>query len=193
MTQMTTPTTSLDLYAHQGAAQYIASYKGKPIPHRLVIGGAIAGPDASNPSVLVVQRAANERAYPNQWEIPGGHVDPGESILDAVSREIYEETSLSVTKVICEFDGFHYWTTKHMESESKDSKDSSYSVCTLQLNFCVQVSNCDKVVLNPEEHQRHAWCTTATIDQFGLSPDMRKVVENALSALSRVGFTDSSS
>ncbi|KAJ2798869.1 hypothetical protein H4R20_004658 [Coemansia guatemalensis] len=190
---LTTTTTSLDLYARQDAAQFIASYKGKPTPHRLVIGGAIAGPDASNPSVLIVQRAASERSYPNEWEIPGGHVDPGESILDAVSREIHEETGLSVTKVICEFDGFHYWTTKFMENESKNAKDNTYSVCTLQLNFCVQVSNSAMVVLNPEEHQKYAWCTAATIDQFSLSPDMRKVVANALSALLRIRSIDKSS
>jgi len=28
----------------------------------------------------------------NTWEIPGGHIEPGEDWLTAVKREMYEET-----------------------------------------------------------------------------------------------------
>ncbi|KAJ1936034.1 hypothetical protein FBU59_005189, partial [Linderina macrospora] len=65
------------------AAAFIASFTGTPKPHRIVIGAALAKP-TTPPSLLIVQRSAHERSYPNEWEIPGGHVDPGESILDTV-------------------------------------------------------------------------------------------------------------
>ena len=44
--------------------------------------------------LLLVQRAAG-RAGGGQWAIPGGRVEPGERVRDAVVRELHEETGLA--------------------------------------------------------------------------------------------------
>jgi 8-oxo-dGTP diphosphatase len=51
----------------------------------------------SNGQVLLVKRKDNDSFIPSVWEIPGGGVDPGETLQQAVEREVAEETGLSLS------------------------------------------------------------------------------------------------
>jgi 8-oxo-dGTP diphosphatase len=44
--------------------------------------------------VLLQLRDGNAPTWPDRWALPGGHIEPGESILDAGHRELLEETGL---------------------------------------------------------------------------------------------------
>ncbi len=48
----------------------------------------------NNGRVLLVNQ------HGNSWSLPKGHVDPGETSLDAAKREIYEESGISKLKLI---------------------------------------------------------------------------------------------
>lgn len=54
-------------------------------------------PDAALTFVVVAARCAKEWVFcrhreRSTWECPGGHIEPGESPLEAAHRELYEET-----------------------------------------------------------------------------------------------------
>jgi 8-oxo-dGTP diphosphatase len=44
---------------------------------------------------LVIRRADDSDAYPGRWALPGGHVDPGETSVQAARRELAEETGIA--------------------------------------------------------------------------------------------------
>lgn len=51
----------------------------------------------NNGNFLVTQRAMDKKWAAGQWEVPGGGSMAGESSLDAIRREIFEETGLDVS------------------------------------------------------------------------------------------------
>lgn len=48
---------------------------------------------------LLVQRASDDRNYPNKWEFPGGKIDWGEKPEKAAIREVIEETGIRLSTV----------------------------------------------------------------------------------------------
>lgn len=46
--------------------------------------------------VLLVRRSVVEGVDPGSWELPGGKLSYGETLRDALAREVQEETGLSV-------------------------------------------------------------------------------------------------
>ena len=64
--------------------------------------------------------------HPDRWDLPKGHVDPGESIFDAAKRELWEETAIP-------FDALwtdptfafvsRYWVSKRKTPEQKSLKE----------------------------------------------------------------------
>ena len=41
--------------------------------------------------ILLCRMAADRGVFPGQWALPGGGIEPGESLLEALEREIREE------------------------------------------------------------------------------------------------------
>ena len=56
----------------------------------------VAGLLRRNGRVLLCHRRADRSSYPNVWDLPGGHIDDGESMADALRREMSEELGIGV-------------------------------------------------------------------------------------------------
>ena len=114
--------------------------------------------------ILLVRRATHDYLGGN-YELPGGGVDEGETITEGASREVKEETGLTVSSVVTTFDGFDYSTNRKPSVR--------------QVNFLVRVEPGD-VKLQPEEHDAYLWVGPEDIKTINMSDDMRKCVTNAL-------------
>ena len=66
-------------------------------------------------AVLLIQRSPESKSDPGAWDLPGGKMDYGERLVDALVREVREETSLAVTDSrpfnITHFQKDPFWVT----------------------------------------------------------------------------------
>lgn len=63
---------------------------------RAAVGLVLVTGPSGTVSVLLTRRAPKLRKHAGQWALPGGRLDPGESVLDAARRELSEEIGLDV-------------------------------------------------------------------------------------------------
>ena len=72
----------------------------KPLPLRTGVGVIVLN---SNNKVFVGKRKDNPI---NKWQMPQGGVDPGETFLEAMKRELAEETSITKIKILKEIENW---------------------------------------------------------------------------------------
>jgi 8-oxo-dGTP pyrophosphatase MutT (NUDIX family) len=56
----------------------------------------VAGVMIKDGRILLCHRSADRQWYPDVWDLPGGHVELGESPTEALRRELAEELGVSV-------------------------------------------------------------------------------------------------
>ena len=101
--------------------------------------------------VLVTRRSAVNDYMPLLWDIPGGYVDIGETVEQALVREVKEETSISIVPV----KPIYVYT------------ELSYlpNVQWVQIVYeCIYDG--EEVVLTPEEHDEYQWVDYNDIKKF---------------------------
>jgi len=102
--------------------------------------------------------------YPNAWNFPGGHVEPGETPLEAAIREIAEEFEIVLAPENCT----EVWRYTHAHAE-------------VDHVFLCRVPTETKPVMH--EGAAWAWMTRQEIAGLYLGFEQDKIVANVLSRL----------
>ncbi len=140
-----------------GAPQGASPEPGRGYP-LATVGALIVGPDAR---LLLIRT----HKWGDRWGVPGGKVDWGESLLEAVHREVLEETGLSLSDVC-------WGPVQEAVSHPEFHRDAHF----ILVNVVARATSA-AVTLN-DEAQAYAWCTPAEAATFDLNEPTRRLVEH---------------
>ncbi len=111
--------------------------------------------------ILILKRCPDD-FMPNIYELPGGGLEKGESLFDALERELIEETNFSINKVIGYIDHIDF---------------SSYNgLLTRRFNFIVEPKL--PLVIKLTEHVDHRWILPIESDQYEITTQTKKIIRN---------------
>jgi 8-oxo-dGTP diphosphatase len=122
--------------------------------------------------IFVQRRSASRRLFPGCWDVVGGHLEPGESVDDALRREVYEETGWQVTIVLGTLGEVTYTGDDGRERVEED--------------FLVRVDgDLSRPRLEADTHTAFRWVGKADLDGLGLTDH---VGDRLIRELLTVGF-----
>jgi 8-oxo-dGTP diphosphatase len=135
---------------------------------RIVAGALVRGE-----RVLLGHRTAERRWYPSVWDLPGGHVEPGESETGALLRELTEEVGVRVLRPVTE-------PIARLRPPTTHEPDFELAIW-LVTDWTGEVTNCA-----PAEHDELRWCSADELSALSLArPDYRTVLARAIAEAAR--------
>lgn len=94
-------------------------------------------------SFLLMKHAA-------RWDLPKGHVDPGESDLACALRELHEETGITADDI--DLDGQFEFVTQYQVRDQQDPRRSLNKTLRIYLGWLKR-----PVEIQPSEHLGYEW------------------------------------
>jgi 8-oxo-dGTP diphosphatase len=134
---------------------------------RMTVGGVLRRRIRGHVSILVLTRLAGDE-YGGLEELPSGGVEQGETLGEALAREVWEETGLGIHAAGPFLFDFTYPSRRGR---------------TVQLNFLVEAADDVPVRVNAAEHQSFRWLPLAALPDSGLSSNVRQGLSLVLAAI----------
>lgn len=101
--------------------------------------------------VFLPKRAATKKFLPNVFELPGGHIDFGEDIVEGLMREIEEEFQMKAS-IGDSFGSFTY----------TNSVKRSHSIEVIY--FAKFEGPIENIKIDPADHSEYVWVSRAELD-----------------------------
>jgi 8-oxo-dGTP diphosphatase len=147
-------------------------------PELLRCAGALIVDDEGQ--IFVQRRSADRTLFPNCWDIVGGLVEPGETVEEALAREVAEETGWRVSIVLGQVGEYRYVGDDGLER--------------LETDFLVRVDgDLSRPRLEADRHTEYRWLSEADLDLLDEHRDiddglLRRVIANGFAALHDIGL-----
>jgi 8-oxo-dGTP diphosphatase len=130
--------------------------------------------------VFIQRRSPTRKLFPDTWDIVGGHLEPGESVDEALRREVEEETGWRVSIVLGTIGELRYFGNDGLER--------------LETDFLIRVDgDLSRPRLEVGKHTAYKWITRdeiAVLDENKGIDDglVRQIIEGGFALLRQIGL-----
>ena len=138
----------------------------RPVKHRTVVVGLVRNAEGE----LLLCRMSDDRGvFPGQWGLPGGGIEPGERMEEALHREIREETGLEITRL----EPALFSDGEYTKTLAGGERQRVYMV--FLLFHCLAAS--ETLVLN-DEFAEYAWVADEGLFDYDLNAETERTFES---------------
>ncbi|MFG2056216.1 NUDIX hydrolase [Micromonospora sp. NPDC048930] len=130
--------------------------------------------------LFIQRRSPERRLFPNCWDIVGGHLEPGETVDEALRREVAEETGWTVSHVLGLVGEYAY--------------TGDDGLARVETDFLVRVDgDLSRPALEAGKHTEFRWLAEQDVDLLDEHRDVndgliRRIAEDAFAALRSIGL-----
>ena len=100
--------------------------------------------------LFIAKRAETKKFLPGKFELPGGHIEYGEDIVEGLKREFREEFDVEIVAG----DAFYAFTYLNGDAH------------VVEVDYFAQLVDAKaEIHLHPEDHSEYRWITRAELDE----------------------------